>query len=583
MNRLIPVFCLWMAFSLGSVAQQRITGRIVDKVSGESLPFVSIAFGNTNRGTVANENGEFSCNLDTSRVKFLTFGFIGYETQVFSFQPPFPLLVRLQPLPIDLSEVEVLSGHKSWVTDCINAAVKKIKKNRSEFSTKGFFTLETAREGGTPLEVVEAFYQCSVSPKKGIISTDLKNGRFGLSPASGLWFMDVNPTDVIRNLSVFEKSDYKLPLSPFSLGAKEMNRDFRFFIDSVIHNGQSSVAVIRFVPKIRAGRSFSGTMYIDTVSSDILKLSLNCYQSSAYPFHPIDTSHRISDVDLSFTLVFKDLEKGLKAIDYVRFDYCLKYRSPSSAFTIKSKSLLLFYDYDDFFILPYFISSPGLTDYAKILSIPYNPRFWERNYIIPSTRSALDHSRYFSQNGLMVNYSENNSKILTIPQQVLYWKPDISLDWKIIGKKNPGWIVVGGPKNKRPDAEEVCSRKYFMDFQIFLDVNKENDSCYWQSKSLVFLPSSFYELQRDSNALRVFNLEFEITELYRLRLEHRLDSLASFGCDAGKIIDTYDKLVKQFESMRALYKKEVKRGQDELSYQTWKKRVDLRLGRERKK
>lgn len=583
MNRLIPVFCLWIAFSWGSVAQQRITGRIVDKVSGESLPFVSIAFGNTNRGTVANENGEFSCSLDTLKVKFLTFGFIGYETQIFRIQPPFPLMVSMQPLPIDLSEVEVLSGHKSWVIDCINSSVKKIKKNRSEFSVKGFFSLETAMEAGTPLEVVEAFYQCSVSPKKGIISTDLKNGRFGLSPASGLWFMDVNPTDVIRNLSVFEKSDYKLPLSPFCLGAKEMNRDFRFFIDSVIHNGQSSVAVIRFVPKIRAGRSFSGTVYIDTVTSDILKLSLNCYQSAVYPFLPIDTAHRISDVDLSFTLVWKDLEKGLKAIDYVRFDYRLKYRSPSSAFTLKSKSILLLYDYDEFFILPYFISSPGLTDYARILSIPYNPKFWEKNYIIPASRSTLDHTRYFKQNGLMVNYSENNSKILTIPQQVLYWKPDISLDWKIIGKKNPGWIMVGGPKRRKPDAEEMYSRKYFMDFQIFLDVNKEEDSCYWQSKSLLFLPGSFYEPARDTTALRVFNLEFEMTELYRLRLEHRLDSLSAFGCSPGKIINAYDKLVKQFEGMRALFKKEVKRGQDELSYLTWKKRMDLRLEREKKK
>lgn len=578
---MLAAFCF--SFAINAASQHILSGKVTDRMNGKPLPFVSISFGNTGKGTVANENGEFRCALDTSEISFLAFGFIGYETKQIFLPAPSPMMVSLEPLPIDLKEVEVLSGKKSWVTECINLAVKKIKKKRAVFSTKGFFSLETAIEGGNPLEVVEAFYQCSVSPRKGIISTELKNGRFGLSPASGLYFMDVNPTDVVRNLSIFEKSDYRLPVSPFSLGANEMKNNFRFFIDSVMQDGKRSVAVIRFVPRTRTGRSFSGTVYVDTVSHDFLKISLSCIQAAVHPFHPIDTTHRITDVGLNFTIVFRELDKGRQAPDYLRFDYRLNYRGASSAFTMKSKSLLLLYDYDNFFILPYYISSPYLNDYGKILSVPFNPVFWERNYVIPTTQALLDHSRYFMQNGLTVNYSENSDCKGVYPQQAVYWEPGIELDWKMIGIKNPGYIVVGGPNRRRPDAEETLSRKYFMDFQVLLDFNQERDSCYWQSRSMLFLPPSFYEPERDTNALRVFNLEFDMTELYRLRLEHRLDSVTAYGCDPGKVLNTYDKLVKQFEGMRALYKREVKRGQDDLSFQTWKKRISLRLERENKK
>lgn len=565
-----------------SFSQAVISGRVTDSVSGKPLPFVSIAFGSTGRGTVANENGEFRFAADTA-LKSLAFGYIGYEDLEIALPQSMPLAVRLKPLPIDLKEVEVLAGKKSWAGECVASAVKKMKKNRTEFDAKGFFSLETAVSGGDPLEVVEAFYQCSVSPKKGIISTELKNGRLGLAQTEGLWFMDVNPTDVIRNLSLFEASDYRLPASPFALGANEMRKQFRFMLDSVVMSGRRAVAAIRFFPKTGRGRSFSGSVYIDTLTHDILKVSLNCVQALTHPFHPIDTAHRIEGVDLRFTVSYREVEKGMPAHEYVRFDYRMNYRSTSSAFTVTSRSMLLLYDYDGFFILPYFIASPSLNDYGKILTIPYNPRFWERNYIIPASRAAMDHRDYFRKNGLLVNYSGSGESINVLPRQVVQWKPGIRLDWSMIGRQNPGWIVVGGPKSKRPSPEDMKSRRYFMDFQILLDMNPERDSCYWQSHSLLFLPPSFFELERDSFALRVFDLEFDMTELYRLRLEHRLDSVVAGGCDPGAILKTYDRLVKQFESMRALYKKEVRLGRDELTYQTWKKRIDLRLERELKK
>jgi hypothetical protein len=487
----------------------------------------------------------------------------------------------MKPLQIRLPEVEVRAGKRSWVIDLIAEAVKKSKKNRTVREARGFFALETSIDQTKPLEVIEAFYQCKSEPRKGITGIELKNGRFGLSEIENFWFINKNPTTIIQNLSVFWKTDFHLPLSPFAMDGKEMKRAFRFRIDTLIQSGKSVVACINFTPKTNPGGYFSGSVYIDTATFEIQKMNLNCPGARVHPFHPLDSTHRISHVDFQFVVVFKNIGKGKPVHDYIRFDYQMEYLTKQKAYTISSKSILALYDYNSGFSLPYCIGAPDLSDYGKILSFPYNKLFWQRNYIIPATETALDYTRYFEQNGISVNYGESNAGVAFIPRPVLYWSPDVRLAWNSIGKNNPGWIHFAGSKRKKPDKEEVLSRKYFLDFQVFLDFNPEPDTCYYQSKAMLFLDNSFYEPERDSMALKAIELEFEITELYRLRLEHRLDSVLSFGCDPKQVLNVYDKLVKQFEGMRWLYRKEVKRGQNQIAYETWKRRIDLRLQRAR--
>lgn len=74
-----------------------------------------------------------------------------------------------------------------------------------------------------------------------------------------------------------------------------------------------------------------------------------------------------------------------------------------------------------------------------------------------------------------------------------------------------------------------------------------------------------------------------MAELYRLRLEHRLDSANRYDPSLQTVTKIYDHLVSQFDGMNELYNREVKRGWDALAYETWKKRIDLRLQRERQR
>lgn len=578
----LPLFIFLLCASLASVSQVNIEGVVLDQKTMLPVPFASIALENTNKGTVTGATGAFRYVADTSLSKFLRFSCVGYEMERIGVPLSGPITVCLKPVAIDLSEVVVLAGKRSWVADQVTAAVKKIRKEKQVRDARAFFSLETTVGENEPLEVLEGFYQCRISTATGISGLELKNGRFGISTLENFTFINSNPTNVIKNLPLFREKDFKLPGIPFTLGANEMRKKFRFRIDTLIAKPNSALAIISFAPKKETARFFSGSVCIDTTTHEIQKIILYCQHTAVHPFHPLDTAHRIGAVDLKLVVNFKNTGGRNQLIDYIRIGYSMEYFTKERSYMLKSSGLIIFYDYDNPFVLPFFIGAPGLSDYGKILSIPYNPLFWQRNYIIPVSQTMLDYTTYFKKNGVTVNYGETDPDASFLPRTVRYWYPGVHLSWDAIAKINPGWIAFAGSKRKRMDREDFLSRKYFMDFQIFFDLNPDPDTCYQLTRSVLFLDNSFYEPERDSLAIKAFELEFDMAELYRLRFVHKLDSAVRYGCQREPLTMLYDQSVKQFEKMRALYKKEVRRGQNRLAYDTWRKRIDLRLSREKK-
>jgi hypothetical protein len=579
MRKILFFSFLGFFFCTQSNSQTIFTGVVKDSLTNEPIPFVSIAYENTSRGTVTNAQGEFRCSIDTTQSRFILFSCIGYDKLRVPASRTSLACLRMKPATVQLQEVVVLAGKRSWVIDLFVEAVKQSRRNKTTREAKSFLSLETMVDQTDPLEVMEAFYQCTSAPRKGVSGFELKNGRFGLSRTKDLWFINKNPTEVVQKLYLFEGISTTLPNSPLSMNVKEMKKHFRFRMDTLVSSGSSAIAVVRFFPRENFTELFSGRVFIDTATFQIKQVEISCQRSKNHPFHPIDPSHTISNVSLDFVVKFKEIAPGQVVHDFIRFKYELEYKTARQTYAISSNCFLLFYDFDDHFVLPYFIGSPEANDYGKILSMPYNPTFWKRNYIIPVTQSSLDKTNYFLQNGLCVNYKESTTLNSILPQPKLYWSPEIRLDWSKIKKENPGWIVFAESKKKKKSTDEVISTNYFLDYQVFLDFNPEHDTCYWQSKSMLFLNNSFYGVSRDSLALKALELEFDITELYRLRLEHRLDSALAYECNPSTVLRIYDKLVKDFDGMRWLYRKEVKRGQNQLAYETWRKRIDLRLKR----
>ncbi len=578
--QLLPMFTL--LFILSAQAQITFSGRVLDSESGVPMPFVSIQCEGTSLGTVTNEEGVFHCKIDTLRSKTLRFSFVGYATKILESGAAQNVIVKLDPLPVNLPEMVIHAGHGPLASDYFFTAAARLKKKKDSREARTFLSVITASDQDTPLEVMEGFYQCRTSPARGITDIELKCGRFGLIPLDEILFINDNPTDIIRNLSLVNGTGQDLPLNPFGMKYKEAKKLFRFSIDTLISTGTSALALLRFRPRADSAGLFSGTVLIDTSSFEIQKIVLMIEKATRHPFKPLNKSHSITGLSLKFEMNFRKIDNGIVVFDFILFDYRMNYQAGTRIHSLKSRSLMVFYDYEQPFVIPFYIPAPALSDYGKLLSIPFNPTFWERNYIIPTTSTARNYTAYFQQRGITVNFSESPGSERVIPQKVLYWHPDIHLAWDFIGKKNPGWIAFAESGKRHVSKEDLATRKYFLDFQIFLDVNPEPDTCYWQSRSMLFLDNSFYEHPRDTLALSTFDLEFDIAELYRLRMENQFQALMSAGCNKSDFQHIYNKMVKQFEGMRWLCRKETKRGQNKVAYQTWRKRIDLRLKREEK-
>jgi len=106
----IKLFLFFVFVSIQSVWSQSISG-IIKNTKGEPLPFASLWVSNLNRGTLANENGEFLMNLGTGEHE-ITFRFLGHvphlEKVVFqkdSKDKKFE--IRLIEQSISLKEVQV--------------------------------------------------------------------------------------------------------------------------------------------------------------------------------------------------------------------------------------------------------------------------------------------------------------------------------------------------------------------------------------------------------------------------------------------------------------------------------------------
>ncbi len=95
---------LWVAFAIPAFAQQRVDGKVVDKETGEPVPFASIGIVGTSRGTSTNLNGQFSLAVEPGVVIKITC--IGYESVVIRSVDQLQR-VELAPVATQLAEVVI--------------------------------------------------------------------------------------------------------------------------------------------------------------------------------------------------------------------------------------------------------------------------------------------------------------------------------------------------------------------------------------------------------------------------------------------------------------------------------------------
>ena len=104
---IVLLFCLITGLSYAQSRQ--IFGKVVDKTNGNPLAFATVIAMESENGTSADKNGDFSIRLKKSE-KYLKLSVsnIGYQTRKIPVQGEKNLTVKLSPLIEKLDEVSII-------------------------------------------------------------------------------------------------------------------------------------------------------------------------------------------------------------------------------------------------------------------------------------------------------------------------------------------------------------------------------------------------------------------------------------------------------------------------------------------
>lgn len=106
----ISGYLLLFYLSFASYSQITVSGKVVEKGSGEALPYATINIAGTSSGTTTNLEGFFTLFAVSSDTTTLRFSYIGYETITIKLSPDklkTPVSVALEVLSTNLEEVVV--------------------------------------------------------------------------------------------------------------------------------------------------------------------------------------------------------------------------------------------------------------------------------------------------------------------------------------------------------------------------------------------------------------------------------------------------------------------------------------------
>ncbi|SMO51389.1 SusC/RagA family TonB-linked outer membrane protein [Gracilimonas mengyeensis] len=96
-----------MLLAPNAMAQQQVTGTVIDAETEETLPGVNIRVKDTNRGTTTNAQGQFTIRLDSTQT-VLVFSFVGFVTQEVDVANQTEVTVVMQPDVGELDELVVI-------------------------------------------------------------------------------------------------------------------------------------------------------------------------------------------------------------------------------------------------------------------------------------------------------------------------------------------------------------------------------------------------------------------------------------------------------------------------------------------
>ncbi|MEI6347830.1 MAG: carboxypeptidase-like regulatory domain-containing protein [Bacteroidota bacterium] len=549
--------------------QSKIEGVVLDGTSSKPMPYCSIQIKGTVKGAITNEDGLFEIEANIEK-DTLIISYLGYQSKTIAssfFKEK--IKIYMQPELFELSEFTIIE-YKDYLYQLINKCSEKTRKTPS-FNSKAYFSLET-ESSDSPVEVIECYYNAEI--KNNIIKNlKLKNGKIGLAPFSNSYFVSLSTSEIITsynlfdNVSKYSDSQQYLNMNPLQMSLKMLKKAYSLKLLS-ISGSSKNIYHIEFTRKIEPASLFSGEIWIDNSNFNLLKIKLiknaNDKTLSYQPFSTIKPSHKIDSISLSLIYTFAN-DSSISKLDYIQINYCFKYTDDLSSKNISSNGIIYLFDKEELFFEPKFSYNNAYADYDKILSFPYNQWFWDHNDAIQLSEKKKNYVDFFAKNGVLLSYSDlnsNDNSLFIVKKQT--WSASSRITVKSLNKKYN--FSLNSNKFKNDDHSSVPYNLFDLKGQLFLDINKFNDSISYITASIIDLDESYYYLQEQSYTNYFINIYFDLIEIQRLKLNDEL-SKCQKTVNAMEIV--YESNVKELEAVHERYLKEVQRGINQKKLEQW--------------
>ena len=528
---------------------------IIDKTKKDTLSFVSVYNTSKKKGTISNFNGYFTLK-NVSLNDTIIFTSIGYIKQSIVIGPKTIKQNIYLEAKQDLLDDVYIYGDNSFLYDLLVSSCKtKYAKSKT---AKSYYLLKSSINNQIH-EMVETYYNGEYS-NYNIDALHYKNGRLALKEFNNGLFISLESSKALQMHKLTEANDY-FPISPFELSKKKMKSIYDLRLISKFNNdNQSPVYLITFTPVADSLQYFSGKVWIDSLSSKIVKVELNIQNPKHHPFILTGKSVKLLDINLhlSKTFTINNNEAVLSTFD---FNYNFTYKnSQDSIITIDTKAILKAYDFSSAFILPFFnYTNASYGDYMKVGATPYNQYFWDRyndfrlndftqeNHLFYTNESSYTNTDFI----LKTNYYNRGF----FEKPYVFWSKN-----RIIFKEDPE------DKNfNTAYSRTMPSDMYKLNAQIYLDIIEHQDTIYYLTKTVFDPYESYYRLPLNKYAYAFINMYFDIVEIHRIELEKELSICKS----VEEMKKKYAQINDEMELILTKFFKDVEHGTDENGMKFW--------------
>ena len=512
------------------------------------------------KGTITDYNGKFLLNKvlysDT-----IVCTYIGYERTIFIGEEfaDYDTIYLLREAQL-MDEVILLADDA-----VLYKLVSNSRKTNSSLISKAktYFEMETFHDQ-SQLELFQGYYNGTYRGYD-VSNLEMKNARFALAPISKRIFASTETSKAMYMQKLMNSNAY-FPKSPFEMKMRELRNKYELSLTSIYKDqALNTIYVINFKPRKKINEYFQGTVWIDSLTNNLLKVKLKISNANIYPFQSIWIFHSLEKVNIEITKSFtsRDGDMFLKSID---FNYDLTYRTATDTnFNISTRAVLYAYNYEEEFTLPFFdFSESSNADYRQIQMLPYNYAFWECTDEFKVENNSNNRNQFLNELTTIKSYDLFSSD--TLLGNKLFEDPYVTWNGnRILFREginyNTGYNLTQGA---------IPMYRYHLEVQLFMDVNEICDSIQIITKTIFDPYLSYYKFTTTKVSQAFINIYFDLMEIERRKMHKELLECKS---DIDLIKLKYMESKRQAAKISESYFKEVERGTNRDNLLKWNKVV----------